>query len=172
MSTTDTKLSTSEKLIEIRERHNKDIKSVIRARDELARIVALREKQIGELLKRIEKLEADATNLISAHDEMSAQVQKHIKELEAEQRSSESILFARIDRLEADINRLVIYSQGRDKQLDKVCEVVIPHITDLINTANTLEEYQDPMVGHFDGTIAELRKAANELQQALKQDND
>ena len=32
----------------------------------------------------ITKLEADATNLISAHDEMSAQVQKHIEELEAQ----------------------------------------------------------------------------------------
>ena len=51
---------------------------------------------------------------------------------------------------------------GRTK-IGDMKAVIEPHITDLINTANVLEEWQDPMVGPFDGTIAELRKAAAEL---------
>jgi hypothetical protein len=45
------------------------------------------------------------------------------------------------------------------------------HVTDLRKTADVLERWQDPMVGPFDATIAEIRKAANELE-ALEQNDE
>jgi hypothetical protein len=46
------------------------------------------------------------------------------------------------------------------------------HVTNLRKTADSIEAWQDPHLGPFDGTIKEIRKAADELQAELDKAND